>query len=180
MTKILTVPNPILREKSKPAVLDKKTLGLIETLKKALTDKKGGVKGVGLAAVQIGAPKRVFVAYSEKSKKFLTFINPEIAWVSKRLTSKKDQKYEGCLSLPNKWTQIKRAKEVKVKYQTETGQTQTRKFSGPMAIIVQHEHDHLEGILFIDRASEQKAKLYELKKDEEGKEYLQEINELSN
>ncbi len=175
MTKILTVPNPVLREKSKPVVLDKKTLDLVNNLKKTLTDEKGGVKGVGLAAVQIGALKRVFVAYSEKSKKFLTFINPEILWVSKRLTSKKDQKYEGCLSLPNKWTQIKRAKEVKVKYQTETGQTQTRKFSGQMAIIVQHEYDHLEGILFVDRVLEQKAKLYELKKDEEGNECLKEV-----
>ncbi|HUW24191.1 MAG TPA: peptide deformylase [Patescibacteria group bacterium] len=175
MAKIITIPNPILREKSKPVVLDKKTLDLIKTLKKALTDEKGGVKAVGLAAVQIGAPKRVFVAYAEKNKKFLTFINPEIVWFSKRLTSKKDQKYEGCLSLPNKWTQIKRAKEIKVKYQTETGQIQTRKFSGPIAIIAQHEYDHLEGILFTDRVMEQKAKLYELKKDEEGKEYLEEI-----
>jgi peptide deformylase len=176
MAKILTVPNSILREKSQPVVWDKKTQDLAATLKKALTDNKGGVKGVGLAAVQIGTPKRVFVAYSEKSKKFLTFINPEITWLSKRLTSKKDQKYEGCLSLPNKWTRIKRAKEIKVKYQTETGQTQTRQFSGQMAIIVQHEHDHLEGILFVDRVLEQKAKLYELKKDEEDKEYLEEVN----
>jgi peptide deformylase len=180
MVKILTIPNSILRKKSQPAVWNKKTRDLVETLKKALTNDKGGVKGVGLAAVQIGTPKRVFVAYSEKSKKFLTFINPEIIWLSKRLTSKKDQKYEGCLSLPNKWTQIKRAKEIKVKYQTDTGQIQTRKFSGQMAIIIQHEYDHLGGILFVDRVLEQKAKLYELKTDEEGKEYLEEITQLAN
>jgi len=180
MAKILTVPNPILHEKSKPATVDKKTLTLVETLKKTLTDEKGKIKGVGLAAVQIGMPKRVFIAYSEKSKKFLTFINPEIIWYSKRLLSKKKQKYEGCLSLPNQWSLLKRPKEVKVKYQTETGQTQVRKFSGMTATIIQHEYDHLEGVLFIDRVLEQKAKLYELRKDEKGKEYLQEITELPN
>ena len=180
MAKVLTVPNPILRQKSKPVVVDKKTLALVETLKKTLTDEKGKIKGVGLAAIQIGMSKRVFVAYSEKSKKFLTFINPEIVWFSKRQISKKNQKYEGCLSLPNKWSLLKRSKEVKVKYQTETGQTQIRKFSGMTATIIQHEYDHLEGILFIDRVLEQKGKLYELKKDEEGKECLQEITELSN
>ncbi|MCL5090485.1 MAG: peptide deformylase [Patescibacteria group bacterium] len=175
MAKIVTIPDPILREKSKLAVIDKKTLDLVKTLKQTLTDDKGKVKGVGLAAVQIGVLKRVFVVYSEASKKFLVFINPEITWFSKRETPKKDQKYEGCLSLPNKWSLIKRAKEVKVSYQGESGEKQNRKFSGEIATVIQHEYDHLEGILFVDRVWEQKAKLYELVKDEEGKECLEEI-----
>ncbi len=176
MAKIIIVPNPILREKSKEVLIDKKTSDLVKNLKQTLSGKDGRVQGVGLAAIQIGLPKRVFVAYSEASKKFLVFINPEIVWFSKRLTDPKKSKYEGCLSLPNKWSLIKRPKEIKVKYQTESGQTQIRKFSKTLATIIQHEYDHLNGILFIDRVLEQKGKIYELKKDEEDKEYLEEIS----
>ncbi len=175
MTKILTVPNPLLRQRSKEVFIDKKTLDLIKTLKEALSGKDGKVQGVGLAAVQIGVPKRIFVAYSEASKKLLVFINPEIVWSSKRQTDPKKSKYEGCLSLPNKWSLLRRAKAVKVKYQTESGQIQVRKFAGQLSTIIQHEYDHLNGILFIDRVLEQKGRLYELVKDEKGKECLEEI-----
>jgi peptide deformylase len=174
MAKIITVPDPVLREKSKEVSVDKKTLDLVKTLKQTIKESKD-IKGVGLAAVQVGIPKRVFIAYSDASKKFLTFINPEITWVSKRLTNQKEQKFEGCLSIPNKWVLIKRPKEVKVKYQTESGQTQIRKFSGQMATVVQHEYDHLNGVLIVDRALEQKEKIYELEKDEKGEEYLKEV-----
>jgi len=174
MAKIITIPNPILREKSKEVAIDKKTHDLVKTLKETAKEGKE-IKGVGLAAVQIGVPKRVFVAYSGASKKFLTFINPEIVWFSKRLTNQKEQKFEGCLSLPNKWVLIKRTKDVKVKYQTESGQIQVRKFSSQLAIIIQHEFDHLNGVLIVDRALEQKEKIYELKKDEKGEEYLEGI-----
>lgn len=174
MAKIVTIPNPILREKSKKAVVDKKTLDLVKTLKETVK-KDREIIGVGLAAIQIGIPKRVFIAYSEASKKFLTFINPEIVWFSKRVVAKKEQKFEGCLSVPGKWALIKRPKEVKVKYQTESGQTQVKKFSGRTATVLQHEFDHLNGVLFIDRALEQKEKIFELKKDEKGEEYLEEI-----
>jgi len=175
MAKIATVPNKILRQKSKPVEVDKKTLELVRTLRETLTDKKGKPKGVGLAAVQIGIPKRVFVAFSPASRKLLVFINPKIAWRSKRQTNKKEKRYEGCLSIPNVWAIIQRPKTIKIKYQTESGQTQTRKFTAPLATVIQHEYDHLEGILFTDRALEQKAKLYELKRDEEDKEYFEEI-----
>lgn len=175
MVKIVTIPNPTLRKKSKPVKVDEKTLKLVKDLKKSLINKEGKITGVGLAAIQIGADKRVFVAFSEASKKFLTFINPEIIWVSKRLTNKKEKRYEGCLSIPNRWAIIQRPKEVKVRYQTESGQIQVRKFTGPLSRIIQHEYDHLEGILFTDRALEQKAKIYRLKKDQEDKEYLEEV-----
>lgn len=177
MAKIITVPNQILREKSKEiTAFDQKTRELVNELKKTLSVCNKKVKGAGLAAVQIGILKRIFIAYSEKSRKFLVFINPQILWFSKRLTDAKKGKFEGCLSIPGKWAIIKRPKEVKVKYQTETGTPQVRKFSGLTAMIIQHEYDHLEGILFIDRALEQKAKIFEMVKDEEGKESLQEIS----
>lgn len=184
MAKIITVPNPVLREKSKEVLLtDKKTLELVKLLKETLTITEGGIKGVGLAAVQIGILKRIFIAYSKKSKKFLTFINPAIIWRSKVLIEgvpESNNKYEGCLSVPNRWAILKRFKAIKIKYQTESGQIQTRKFSGIMAVVIQHEYDHLNGILFVDRALELKAKIYELIKDEDGKESLREINLMSN
>jgi len=151
MAKIITVPNHKLREISKPVLVDKKTLELIKELKQTLLDSEEKMIGVGLAAVQIGVLKQVFLAYSPNSKKLLTFINPEIIWFSQRMTDSKKSKFEGCLSVPGRWAIIKRSKEVKIKYQTEGGKEQVRKFSGMMAIEVQHEYDHLEGILYLDR-----------------------------
>lgn len=179
MAKIMTIPDPLLRQRSKEVPqINKKALDLVKQLKETLTITEGGIKGVGLAAVQIGILKRVFLAYSKKSKKFLTFINPVIIWHSKVLIEgvpESNNKYEGCLSVPNRWAILKRFNAVKIKYQTESGQIQTRKFSGIIAVVIQHEYDHLNGILFIDRALEQKAKIYELVIDEEGKEKLKEI-----
>jgi len=175
MAKIITVPNSKLREISKSVLVNKKTLELIKKLKQTLLDAEGKMIGVGLAAVQIGVPKQVFLAYSFNSRKLLTFINPEVLWFSKRTTDPKKSKFEGCLSVPGRWALIKRSKEVKIKYQTEGGKEQVRKFSGMIAIEIQHEYDHINGILFIDRALEQKAKIYEMVKDEGDKEYLKEV-----
>lgn len=178
MAKIVTIPNPILREKSKEVVVDKKILDLVKELKKTLVNEEGKTIGVGISAVQIGIPKRVFIAYSKASRNLLIFINPEIIWYGKRLTKgipDSSNKLEGCLSVPGLWSLIKRAKTIKIKYQTISGTPQVRKFSDQVATIIQHEYDHLNGILFIDRVLEQKSKIYELKKDEEGKEELVEV-----
>ncbi|MGB9637302.1 MAG: peptide deformylase [Microgenomates group bacterium] len=178
MFKIITVPNPLLRQKSEPVNNLKEANKIIDELKETLVKKEGSVAGVGLAAVQIGIPKKVFLAYSKASKKFLSFINPEIIWYSKKQTNTlrdNENRFEGCLSVPNKWSVIRRARKIKVVYQTQTGQKITRTFSDQLATIIQHEYDHLNGILFIDRAIEQGAKIYELVKDEEGKEFLKEI-----
>lgn len=178
MAKIITVPNPLLRQKSETVLINTEAKTLIKELKATLLAKEEAVTGVGLAAVQIGIPKRVFIAYSKASKKFLVFINPEIIWYSKRMTTgvpESKNRFEGCLSLPNKWALVKRAKKIKIVYQTESGQTLTRCFSNQVATIVQHEYDHLDGILFIDRALQQKNKIYELVKDEEDKECLKEV-----
>lgn len=177
---IITVPNPLLRQKSKevnpPVGGDKKIFDLIKQLEETAT-KKEGVKGVGLSAVQIGTLKRIFIAWSEKSHKFLTFINPKIVWQSKRLIlgTPRANKLEGCLSVPGIWGLVKRHQVIKMRYQTPNGQIVTRKFRGFLGVICQHEYDHLEGILFTDRILEQKGKLYEIKKDEEGKERLEEV-----
>jgi len=178
MPKIITVPNPLLRQKSEPVNNLQEAKKIIDQLQETLVKKEGTVAGVGLAAVQIGLLKRVFLAYSKASKKFLAFINPEIIWYSKKQTNSfRDSKsrFEGCLSVPNKWSAIHRARKIKVAYQTQTGQKLTRTFSNQLATVIQHEYDHLNGILFIDRALEQGEKIYELAKDEKGKEYLREI-----
>lgn len=176
MSKIITVPNPLLRKKSKNVTLNQEILDLVKELEKTVRETEG-VKGVGLSAVQIGIPKRVFIAYSNKSRKFLVFINPEIVWKSKRLISgvPQDNRLEGCLSVPGVWGKVLRHQVIKLRYQTISGQIITRRFRGFLGIICQHEYDHLEGILFTDRVLEQKNKLYELKKDEEGKEHLEEV-----
>jgi len=178
MAKIITVPNPILRKRSHPVVNNSEAKELVEKLKETVSRKEDAVAGVGLAAVQIGIPKRVFVAYSKSSKKFLSFINPEIVWYSKRKNTgvpDSKNKYEGCLSLPGKWGLVSRSKKIKIIYQTLGGQKITRSFSDQIATIIQHEYDHLDGILFVDRILEQKGKLFELASDEEGKEFLKEI-----
>lgn len=177
MNNFITIPNPILRTKSTDVKMDKDTLDLVEKLKKNLTN-TDEVKGVGLSAVQIGIPKRVFLAYSKAGGKFLTFINPKITWYSPDLTEcipESKNKYEGCLSCPNLWSIIKRSYSIKIRYQTITGRKQERTFLGFTATVIQHEYDHLEGILFIDRALQQGSKIYQLVKDENKKEFLEEI-----
>lgn len=178
MAKIVTVPNPILRQKSHPITDNGEAKELVKKLEEAIGRKEGAVVGVGLAAIQIGIPKRVFIAYSKSSKKFLSFINPEIVWYSKRKNTgipDSKNKFEGCLSVPGKWGLVSRPKKIKIIYQTPEGQKMTRSFSGQTATIIQHEYDHLDGILFIDRILEQRGKLFELVSDEEGKEFLEEI-----
>lgn len=177
MEKIITVPNPLLRQKSAEVKNINDAASLVQKLKKTLIEKQG-VKGVGLSAIQIGIPKKVMIAYSKASKKDLCFINPQITWYSAELTEgvpESKNKYEGCLSIPNVWAIIKRPQAIKMKYQTQSGKKQTRTFSGFTATIIQHEYDHLNGVLFVDRALEQGSKLYQLEKDSEGKEVLREI-----
>lgn len=178
--KILTVPNPILRQKSKPVgKIDKKikqlTKAMIEVIKKGPEGKR---IGVGLSAVQIGKPIRLFVAYSQKGRKYLTFINPEILWKSKRLTKgvpERENKFEGCLSVPGIFGLVRRSKAVKVRYLTLNGQIVIRKFDGLTATVIQHELDHLNGVLFVDRILEQGEKIYKLEKNKKGEEQFVEV-----
>jgi len=176
--KILTIPNPLLRQKSKPVVkIDEKIYKIIQDLKDTLKFQENP-RGVGLSAPQIGKLFQICLVFSKKSKKILTLINPEIIWKSKEMTNptpKNKNPYEGCLSVPGYWGIVKRHKEIKVRYLDEKNKLVIRKFSGFTAVVAQHEIDHLEGILFIDRILEQKGKIYQLKKDEQGKDFLIEV-----
>ncbi|MDO8551840.1 MAG: peptide deformylase [bacterium] len=177
--KIVTIPDPVLRQKSRPvSEIDKKVLELIKSLKNALGVTKN-VIGIGIAAPQIGNPSRVCLIYSKESRKFLTLINPEVIWQSKRTTlGIKDSKnpYEGCLSVPRIWGLVRRHNLIKIRYLNVNGQVVTRKFKGLTAVIAQHEIDHLDGILFIDRVLKQKGKLFEMKKNKSGKDELVEMD----
>ncbi len=140
-------------------------------------------EGVGLAAPQIGKNVRVFAM--KPGDKIQVVINPEIVSISKSpnkpysaSTSAKassDKKasrgkgkkiMEGCLSLPHYYGPIEKPSRIKIKYLNEDGKEVVRQFKGFNAQIVQHEIDHLEGILFIDRLLEQKQPLYQLKGEE--------------
>jgi peptide deformylase len=101
--------------------------------------------------------------------KIIPVVNPQILEVSKRKISQKQKGHsilEGCLSLPNYYTPLKRADSVKLKYTTPQGTEKTEVFTGFSAQIVQHEVDHLNGIMFIDRLLEQKKPLYKMENGE--------------
>jgi peptide deformylase len=186
--KIINVKDPLLREKSKPVkAVDKKVLNLIQDLKETLAVQKDP-EGIGLAAPQIGRRQRVFVA--KIKDEIRAFINPKVVSAAKlkkenesgqgKKSSQEDGStksskgrsrsagkiMEGCLSLPNFYGPLRRPQKIKIKYLNEKGKEVVETLEGFGAQIVQHEIDHLNGVLFIDRLLEQKKPLYELVDEE--------------
>lgn len=159
--KLVTVPNPLLRQVSQPITkIDKKIIQLVQNMIDTLARGPEGERlGVGLSAVQIGKPKRLFVIFSRGH--YLVFINPQLTWVSPRLNSHPKQ-MEGCLSIPGLYGLVTRPDAVKIRFQNLDGQWQEKKFTGLTATVVQHEFDHLEGVLFIDHLLKQKGRLFEV------------------
>lgn len=144
---VLTDDHPTLRKKSKKIELfneEIKTLAddMIETMKKE--------QGVGLAAPQVGELKRLIVVlwHGKLYKEPLVFINPTI---TKQSTAKIVME-EGCLSLPGRYAEVPRCADIELKYQDLNGNKKTLKANRMNARIIQHEIDHLDGILFPDRA----------------------------
>lgn len=175
--KILTLPNPILRKKSKKiSKIDKKVLNLVKNLNEILKNKKDPV-GLGLSAVQTGNPKRVFLA--KVDGQIEVFINPKITWFSRKKTlgGEKDKPFlEGCLSVPKYYGEVLRSQKIRIAYTNREDKQKELKISGLEARVIQHEYDHLNGILFIDRILEQGGKLYKLTKTKSRKEELKETN----
>jgi len=169
--RVVQVPADVLVTKAKTVTkfdnkLAKLVTEMIDTLKNARDP-----EGVGLAAVQVGVSKRLFVMTTNPENEAMpvydAFINPEIVERSK--TKKKSEKIlEGCLSISNVWGYPERINKVKLNYQDIHGKKLTREFTGFGAIIVQHETDHLDGILFTHRVMEQGKELYQIDKDEKG------------
>tara|TARA_B100000900_G_C20500958_1_gene683707 strand:+ start:401 stop:919 length:519 start_codon:yes stop_codon:yes gene_type:complete len=152
---ILTEPNKILRQVSTP--VDK--VGREEQqLMDDMLETMYAANGIGLAAIQIGVPKRIIVMdiSKDKSKKEPRyFVNPEI----KNKAILKSTYEEGCLSVPNQFAEIDRPKKCDVEYLDYNGNKKILKAEGLLATCIQHEMDHLEGVLFIDYLSKLKKSM---------------------
>lgn len=183
--KLVTSPNNILAKKAEPikkfdAKLKKTVSQMIDILNRCVDP-----QGVGLAGCQVGLNKALFIIKPEVNSKPQVFINPKIISInnqilqhtsldkardkhkkSKRKKKKPGTKLEGCLSIPYIWGEVKRALKVKLKYQDINGKTHIKWFSGFKAIIIQHEIDHLNGMLFTQRVIEQNNCLYKEKAGE--------------
>jgi peptide deformylase len=118
-------------------------------------------KGIGLAGPQVGYLKRIFVTYTDKEGP-MVFINPSIIWTSHEQADCE----EGCLSLPGLYADVRRPEKIRVQARNEKGRAFNLEVAGILARVIQHENDHLEGILFIDRINEAKRQklLIKLKK----------------
>jgi len=146
-------PDPVLKEKAKPiTTFDSKLKKFVENMIETMYVESG----VGLAANQVGSLERVFVVdVSEDGNSPLVFINPEIV---ERSGKKKGE--EGCLSIPSYRDIVERSSIITVKAQDLSGQEFTLQAEGLMAVCIQHELDHLDGILFVDRLSHLKKQLF--------------------
>ena len=149
---ILTEPNKILRQVSLPVEkVGKEEQLLMDDMLETMYE----AKGIGLAAIQIGIPKRIIVmdiGNRDKEKKPMYFVNPII----KNKNSDYSTYEEGCLSVPNQFAEINRPSTCEVEYLDYNGNKKIIKASGLLATCIQHEMDHLEGILFIDYLSKLK------------------------
>ena len=152
LRQILTEPNKILREKSLSVEnVDKDIQILIDDMLETMY----AAPGIGLAAIQVGIPKRVIVLdikQKEGQKNPICFVNPEIIEKSKNNLTYE----EGCLSVPGQFAEIDRPDKCHVKYLDYYGEKKEIKAEGMLATCIQHEIDHLEGILFIDYLSKLK------------------------
>jgi peptide deformylase len=153
--KILTEPNKILRQVSEPI----HKVGEDERkLMDDMFDTMYAAQGIGLAAIQIGVPKRIIVidiSKDENKKTPMCFVNPVI----NNKNSENATYEEGCLSVPNQFAEIERPSKCEVTYLDYSGKKKLLKAEGLLATCIQHEMDHLEGILFIDYLSKLKKSM---------------------
>lgn len=189
MSKIIIAPNDVLGKTAEPLDFknkDKSLSLILKQMEEALL-LASDPKGVGLAAPQIGKSLAIFITKPTEKSKISAFINPKILAPSNqqlatsqqreaRSKKRRVRKLEGCLSLPTIWGEVLRSPSVTIEFQTPNGKKQTKEFSGFMATIIQHEMDHLEGILFPRRVLEQKGKLYKSFKNEKGEDEFEEIS----
>ena len=152
---ILTEPNKKLRQVSLPVEkVGKEEQNLMNDMLETMYD----AKGIGLAAIQIDVPKRIIVldiSKSENEKKPMFFVNPLIINKDLNLTTYE----EGCLSVPDQFAEIDRPSKCEVEYLDYDGNKKLLKANGLLATCIQHEMDHLEGVLFIDYLSKLKKSM---------------------
>ena len=167
MLKIVHIPNKVLSSPTKPVEqFDSYLSLLVKDMQEAL-DACVDPQGVGLAATQVGLGISLFIMKPNPDSKTVPYINPKILQIedvktkSKKKKDDDDTPLEGCLSIPHIWSPINRASRVELEYQDIKGNKQQKWFEGFESIIVQHEVDHLQGVLFTQRALEQGSQLYE-------------------
>jgi len=152
---ILTAPDPRLKAVSRPVVrVDDEIRRLIDDLVESMY----AADGIGLAAIQIGVPTRILVMDLDQrdgKKNPLTFINPKILWASEELATFE----EGCLSVPEIWEEVARPAKIRAEYLDRDGARQELEAEGLLATCLQHEMDHLEGVLFLDHLSKLKRSI---------------------
>lgn len=152
---ILTAPDPRLKEVSRDV---DRVDAEIRMLVDDMFDSMYAAKGIGLAAIQIGVPKRVIVmdlAQKDGDSEPLVFINPKLLWTSDELMVCE----EGCLSVPDIWEEVARPAHIKAEHLDRDGQRIVLEAEGLLATCLQHEMDHLDGILFVDHLSRLKRSI---------------------
>jgi peptide deformylase len=156
---VRTYGDPVLRQRARAVEDDEPGL---ELLVQNMLETMRAQDGLGLAAPQIGESARVAVIDRRGTEdgEDLVMINPEIAVAWGHEASE-----EGCLSLPEIWVKVKRASHVKLSYSDLSGKRQSLKASGRFAVAIQHELDHLDGVLLIDRVSSVQRRLLKGKLD---------------
>ena len=168
--KVSEYPHPVLKQKAeKVAKVDDKIRSFLDDMLETMYD----AAGVGLAAPQVGVSKRIVVidvAHPDEGEERnpIYLVNPEIIWHS----DEESCQYEGCLSVPDQSAEVSRYKQVRVQYLDYNGKEAEIMAEGLLAIALQHEIDHLDGILYIDRISRLKRqmllkKLQKMRQEEE-------------
>ena len=146
---IITAPDPRLKVFSEPVEsVDDEIRALIDDMFETMYD----APGIGLAAIQVGVSKRIVVmdiADSESPPEPRCFINPEVVWTSEDVTTYE----EGCLSVPDYYAEVDRPAQARVKFLDREGNAQEVEADGLLATCIQHEIDHLNGVLFVDHIS---------------------------
>jgi peptide deformylase len=149
LREILVVPDPVLKQVSTPVeVVDDALRALMDDMLETMY----AAPGIGLAAIQIGVPKQVIVmdlAGPDEPRAPRYFVNPEILWASEETAPYE----EGCLSIPEIYDEVERPAKVKLKYLGYDGKEVIEDAEGLFAVCIQHEMDHLKGVLFIDYLS---------------------------
>ena len=200
---MVVTPSAGLLEKAAPVERFNKKLKKFISEMSAMLDATVDPVGVGLAAPQVGVAKHIFLARPQENGPIYVFINPQIVETSSeeeiphftnspkieamkiKASAKggsssgrkksRGKLLEGCLSIPNIWGNVSRKKTIKLSWQDINGKRRTRTFTGFPAIIIQHELDHLNGILFTKHVLEQKEQLYRSYKNEKGEDEFEEI-----
>ena len=149
LREILIVPDPRLKQVSQPVErVDDEVRALMDDMLETMY----AAPGIGLAAIQVGVAKRVIVmdlARQDEPKEPRYFVNPEILWKSEETAPYE----EGCLSVPEIYDEVERPARVKIRYLNYKGDEVIEECEGLYAVCIQHEMDHLDGVLFIDHLS---------------------------